>query len=158
MIEKLNTSAEQKNVVGGDFNVAIDPNLDCSGGNPTKKDSVKHIQDICLNFDFVDIWRVRNPVCKRFSWRQKNPFLQWRLDYWLLSDLYQEEVERVDMIPSLNSDHSAIVLHFNSVEEQKHGPSYWKFNASLLEDSVFCKLIAESVPEWREEFKEVTVK
>ena len=61
------------------------------------------------------------------------------------------------MIPSLNSDHSAIVLHFNSVEEQKHGPSYWKFNASLL-DSVFCKLIAESVPEWREEFKEVTDK
>ena len=75
-----------------------------------------------------------------------------------MSDSYQEEVERVDMIPSLNSDHSAIVLHFNSVEEQKHGPSYWKFNASLLEDSVFCKLIAESVPEWREEFKEVTDK
>ena len=46
MIEKLNTSAEQKIVVGGDFNVAIDPDLDCSGGNPTKKDSVKHIQDI----------------------------------------------------------------------------------------------------------------
>ena len=39
MVEKLNTSAEQKIVVGGDFNVAIDPDLDCSGGNPTKKDS-----------------------------------------------------------------------------------------------------------------------
>ena len=67
MIEKLNTSAEQKIVVGGDFNVAIDPGLDCSGGNPTKRDSVKHIRDICLNFDLVDICRVRNPVCKRFS-------------------------------------------------------------------------------------------
>ena len=74
MIEKLNTSAEQKIVVGGDFNVAIDPDLDCSVGNPTKKDSVKHIQDICLNFDLVDIWRVRNPACKRFSWRQKKSF------------------------------------------------------------------------------------
>ena len=41
MIEKLNTSAEQKIVVGGDFNVAIDPDLNCSGGNPTKKDLVK---------------------------------------------------------------------------------------------------------------------
>ena len=92
MVEEFNTSAEQKIVVDGDFNVAIDPDLDCSGGNPTKKNSVKHIQDICLNFDLVDIWRVRNPVCKRFSWRQKNPFLQRRLDYWLLSDSYQEEV------------------------------------------------------------------
>ena len=158
MVEEFNTSAEQKIVVGGDFNVAIDPDLDCSGGNPTKKDSVKHIQDICLNFDLVDIWRVRNPVCKRFSWRQKNPFLQRRLDYWLLSDSYQEEVEGADIIPSLNSDHSAIVLHFKSVEKQKHGPSYWKFNASLLDDSDFCKLIAESVPVWREEFIEVTDK
>ena len=50
------------------------------------------------------------------------------------------------------------MLHFNRVEEQKHGPSYWKFNASFLEDSVFCKLVAQSVPEWREEFKEVTDK
>ena len=55
MIEKLNTNAEQKNVVGGDFNVAIDPDLECSGGNPTEKDSVKHIKDICLSFDLVDI-------------------------------------------------------------------------------------------------------
>ena len=101
---------------------------------------------------------MRNPVCKRFSWRQKNPFLQRRLDYWLLSDSYQEEVEGADIIPSLNSDHSAIVLHFSSVEKQKHGPSYWTFNASLLDDSDFCKLIAERVTVWREEFIEVTDK
>ena len=75
-----------------------------------------------------------------------------------MSDSYQEEVEGADIIPSLNSDHSAIVLHFKSVEKQKHGPSYWKFNASLLDDSDFCKLIAESVPVWREEFIEVTDK
>ena len=37
MVEKFNTSAKQKIVVGGDLNVAIDPDLDCSGGNPTKK-------------------------------------------------------------------------------------------------------------------------
>ena len=50
------------------------------------------------------------------------------------------------------------MLHFNSVEIQKHGPSDWKFNASLLDDSDFRKLIAESVPVWREEFIEVTDK
>ena len=97
-------------------------------------------------------------VCKCFSWRQKNPFLQWRLDCWLLSDSYQEEVECIDITPSLDSDHSAIVLHFTSVEEKKHGPSYWKFNVSFLRNSVFCKLIAESVPLWREELKKVTDK
>ena len=134
LIENLHLSTEQKIVIGGDYNVSLNPDLDCSGGNPTKKDSVNCIQDMCLNFDLVDIWRVRNPQCKCFTWRQKSPVIQRRLDYWLLSDSYQEEVNNVDTIPSINSDHSAIVLYLNSVEEQRHGPSYWKFNTSLLDD------------------------
>ena len=56
MVEKFNASAEQKIVVGGDFNVAIDSDLDCCSGNPTKKIySIKRIQDLCLNFDLEDI-------------------------------------------------------------------------------------------------------
>ena len=66
-IERFVIDNEYKIVVGGDFNVAIDPDLDCSGGNQTKKDSVKNVQDLCLDFDLVDIWRIRNPETKRFT-------------------------------------------------------------------------------------------
>ena len=88
------------------------------------------------------------------TWRQKSPFSQRGLDFWLLSDSYQDEVEIVDIIPSINS----IVLSFNSIEEQRHGPSYWKFNASLLDDHDFVELIAESAPICREEFREINDK
>ena len=37
----------------------------------------------------------------------------------------------------------------------KHGPSFWKFNASLVNDDDFVALINESVPLWLEEFKDV---
>ena len=47
---------EKKIIIGGDFNVTFDPNLDCSGGTPAKKDSVKCIQDMCLDYDVIDIW------------------------------------------------------------------------------------------------------
>ena len=43
MVEKFNASAEQKIVVGGDFNVAIDSDLDCSSGNPTKKNILSNV-------------------------------------------------------------------------------------------------------------------
>ena len=33
----------------------------------------------------------------------------------------QEETERADIISSITSDHSAITLHFNCKESQKHG-------------------------------------
>ena len=48
-----------------------------------------------------------------------------------------------------------IVLHFNNIDRQKYGPSFWKFNASLLNDENFALLINQSVPLWLDEFKEV---
>ena len=71
VIENFVVDKEQKIVIGGDFNIALDSDLDCSGGNSFKKDSIKNIQDLCLDYDLVDIWRIRNPETKRFTWRQK---------------------------------------------------------------------------------------
>jgi len=50
IIEKFIDDKEQKILVGGDFNIALDSYLDCSGGNPSKNDSVKNIQDLCLDY------------------------------------------------------------------------------------------------------------
>ena len=157
-IEDFVVNKEHRIILGGDFNVTFDSDLDCSGGKPCKKDSVKQIQHLSLDFDLVDIWRVRNPESKRFTWRQKNPFIQRRLDYWLISDACQDDIEKSDIIPSINSDHSAIFLHFNSLDKQKHGPSFWKLNASLTDDNDFVTLINESVLVWLNEFDEVTDK
>ena len=38
------------------------------------------------------------------------------------------------------------------------GPSFWKFNASLVDDANFVTLINDSVPIWLHEFKAVTDK
>ena len=161
-IENLNSTIddvikdnEPKLVVGGDFNVTLESDLDCSGGNPAQKASVKSIQDLCLDFDLADIWRIRNTTTRRFTWRQRNPFIQRRLDFWLISDVCREDIEGTDIIPSINSDHSAIILHFNNIDRQKHGPSFWKFNASLLNDENFVLLINQSALLWLDEFKEV---
>jgi len=103
----------------------------------------------------IDIWRIRNPGAKRFSWRQKNPAIQRRLDYWLITNSIQEEVEKVDIIPAIRSDHSAITLHINGMENTSYGPSFWKFNASLLEDEEYVNKINEKSREWIEENREI---
>ena len=154
-IEEYVANKELRLIVGGDFNVPLNPDFDCSGGNLSRKDSVRNIQDLCLDFDLVDIWRVRNPQTKRFTWRQKSPFIQRRLDYWLISDCCQEDIEKSDIVPSINSDHSAITLHLNSIAKQRHGPSFWKFNGSLVNDVNYVTLINESVPTWLNEFKDI---
>ena len=122
-------------IIGGNFNVILDPDLDGFGGKPKMKESAKQIENICLLRDLVDILRVRNPVIKRFTWIQR------RLDFWLVDNALEEEIDQADIVPFIKSDHSAILLSINGIEEQIHGPSFWKFNASLLDDKDYITLI-----------------
>ena len=46
-------------------------------------------------------------------------------------------------------------ISFNSLDEQNRGPSYWKFNSSLVDDENYVLAINQKVPEWLEELKEV---
>ena len=50
-VEKSHVSADKKIVLGSDYNGVLDLEWDGSGSNLTKEDSVKYIQDICLNVD-----------------------------------------------------------------------------------------------------------
>ena len=110
---------------------------------------------MCSSFDLIDIWRIRNPDVKRFTWRQKNPTIQRRLDFWLISSSIQEEVENVDITPAIRTDHSAIIMHINGIEETGRGPSFWKFNSSRLEDDEYITLITEKYNTWLEEGKDI---
>ena len=58
--------------------------------------------------DLCDIYRLRFPYEKRFTWRRKTPFKQRRLDYFLISDSLKDVVNAIEIIPSVQSDHSAL--------------------------------------------------
>ena len=91
----------------------------------------------------IDIWRIRIPGVKRFSWRQKNPTIQRRLDFWLIPGDLQEDGVNVEIIPAIRSDHSAITLRINGIQEYPGGPSFWKFNVSLLDDEYYVTKIKQ---------------
>ena len=63
------------------------------------------------------------------------------LDFWLVSDTLQEDLESVEIIPSIKSDHSAITLALNGIDDSKGGPSFWKFNSTLVNDNEYCQLL-----------------
>ena len=94
-----------------------------------------------LDFDLVDIWRIRNPTASRFTWHQKTPLVQRRLDYWLISDSLQDEIISVEIKTSIKTDHSAITLSISSLDETERGPNFWKFNSNLVNDSDYCELL-----------------
>ena len=74
--------------------------------------------------DLCDIFRKRNPPERRFTWRNKNPFKQRKLDFFLISDSLQELVVDGKIIPLVQSDHSAVVLKLSPTNEGERGRSY----------------------------------
>jgi exonuclease III len=54
---------------GGDFNVTFTHSLEAVGGNPVLKvRTLESLQLIMTDMDLCDIWRLRNPNSKQFTW------------------------------------------------------------------------------------------
>ena len=110
-------------VWGGDFNLFFDFFLDADGGNPQlKMNSLTKLLSIMSERDLCDLFRVRNSDTRRFIWRRKNSFLQRRLDYFLVLEYSQEQIDTFDIIPSVQSNHSALRMKFCLWVKGKEAP------------------------------------
>ena len=65
------------------------------------------IEELQSQLDLHDIWRIKNPTTRSYTWSQSEPQIFSRLDYWLISNCLADNVCTVDIIPSIKTDHSA---------------------------------------------------
>jgi hypothetical protein len=86
------------------------------------------------NNTISDIWRLRNPGLRKYTWvSKKKPVVMCRLDFILISDNLQGYVKNTDIIPGFRSDHSCTTITI-LLNEPLRGKGYWKFNNSLTKD------------------------
>ena len=132
------------------FNTALD-----ADNTPTlKTNTLKKVYSIMEDHDLCDIFRIRNPDMQRYTWRQKTPLIEHRLDYFLISNELQEDVEHIDILPSVASDRSVVHLKFALFGQNSRGKSYWKFNNSLTEDTTFVESMKVKIKEVMQEISE----
>ena len=79
---------------------------------------------------------------------KKKTLIQRRLDYWFISDSLQDDVAKTDIITAINTVHSTVVLEVDSLAEYPRGPSFWKFNNSLVDESNFVQCMSDNFPIW----------
>ena len=71
-------------IIGGDFNLVLDIDIDKKGGlAKTHTKAVQVIKDHMAELDLVDVWRLLNPDGRRYTWRRQKPEIQCRLDFFL---------------------------------------------------------------------------
>ena len=74
-------------VLGGDFNLVLDVTSDKVGGQPRTNEKARSVVlKYMENLEFCDIWRVRNPETREYTWRRRKPsMIQCRLDFFLIT-------------------------------------------------------------------------
>ena len=149
-LQKENLDEEENIILGGDFNCPLNPVLDKKGGILLpRKSVVATIDCLCADLDLVDIWRVKNPSTKSYTWSQNSPMILCRLDYWLISNNLQDLVTTTDIIPAIKTDHAAISIEFSISEKHIKGPGHWKMNCSLLDDEDYVRELTVKIPIWQ---------
>ena len=165
LFRKIERSLDQNDmpvILAGDFNLTLNQNMDNYNykrvNNARARDTVK---DIMAERGLVDIFRVRNPDSRRYTWRVGSPAVkQARLDMFLVSSCLEGYVTKTDIKPGYRSDHSIITMNVD-IEKQVKGRGLFKFNASLLKDLEYIKLVKNvigntaleyALPVYREEY------
>ena len=121
----------------------------------TGKKIVNQIKNIQNVFNVYDVCRIKHPNQKSFTCSQKPPFIFCRLDYWLISNSLYDKVENLDIVTAIKTDHSAITLQLQKIEEGAIAPGFWKMNASVLNDVAYIDEVKKNILIRREEAKEI---
>lgn len=71
-----------------------------------------------------------NPTLRRYTWCQKKPLIQRRLDYWLVAEELLDGVETVKIMPGILSDHNAVYINLRSLPLETKSSSFWRCNVN----------------------------
>ena len=121
-------------IIIGDFNVALNYKLDRKSdcNKDLKPKSTAQLEQLMNEFCLIDVWRSRNPECKRFSWfKPKESKIASRIDYALTSPSVAACTHDTFYTTGIYTDHSAFFIGLDPYPIER-GNGYWKMNTDLL--------------------------
>ena len=89
-----------------------------------------------------------------YTFRKPTPRLFRILDFFLCSNSLKDEVLKTDILASIDSDHSPIVLKLGEMDPDSRGPSLWKFPSTLPKDLVYVNEIKKLITDVQNELVE----
>ena len=106
------------------------------GGSPMqKRRSLSKIIGIKDWLDVCDMWRIRNPKLKHFTFRQQHysGYMQGRLEYNFVLKNLQELVKTMEILNAFSSDHSPFFFLFlTNIKTLKKSRGFGNLTTHLL--------------------------
>ena len=110
-LTNMDITPDYKFICAEDWDLIFDATRDSFGGKAVLKcKAIFQLKSIMSDYDLVNIWRVRNPTLRKFTWRRKTSLQMSRLDFCLTSNDLQIGVDSYENFCLLSSDYSPIKL------------------------------------------------
>ena len=150
----LNDFSLENVLLGGDFNLYLNPRLDKLDSMPETNDNPNYRAEVLSLLEssgYIDLWRTLNPHARIFTWCRGKA--KSRLDYFITSEHFLNTFSEVTILPGIHSDHSLLKFSLNSsASKHKPGRGFWKFNVSLLHDDNYVKEIKNIIASSSEKY------
>jgi exonuclease III len=116
----------------GDFNTPLS-SIDRSSKQKINKEilDLKHTID---QMDSVDVYRTFHPTSTQYSFFLAAHGTFSKIDHTLGHKARLSKYKKIEIIPCILSDHSAIKLEFNNKNKDKKHVNSWNLNNSLLNE------------------------
>ena len=118
--------------------------MDRQGGNPNRQHQygLEELNEIKQNCNLIDIWRTQNKFKMQFTYKNDILDFKSRINHFYNWIHAQTNFSiRSDIVPNTLSDHHMISLSLKNITTNKRGPSYWKLNASILQNKEYKQKI-----------------
>lgn len=127
-------------ILCGDFNTVLDNDLDIISGGQHHEQDIGLFQKLVQDVQSTDLWRVSHGDAKDFTWSRKTPFIARRLDFIFVPDEYIDKCAQCEIVSMAQTDHRLVYMKYRLTSVVR-GPSYWKFNDSLIQDQAFVNIM-----------------
>ena len=149
MFEACENIGDEDMIIGGDFNIRFDLNLD-HDSRARRRANNHRCKAAVLQYmtgrKLVDVWRSLHPHAKNFTFHQAASGVKSRIDFFLISDKYMYQVTPpvAKIEDGYLSDHKMCTLEIR-IGKISIGKSFWKFNNTLLLDDDFISKAREAI-------------
>lgn len=138
----------ENRLVGGDFNLVLDLEIDKEGG--LSRTHLKAQEEVKLwmeNTEMTDIWRKHHRKKRKYTYHTDYPTpISTRLDFFLTSSGLTPQVHRTSITHGYLTDHNSIRMILQT-DKLERGPGFWKLNTSLLQDKDYVDAIKRVIVE-----------
>ena len=148
-------------IIMGDFNTVLEQ---CDikselNKDPTHPKCIRLIKQIMKKYNLIDIWRLRHPNSRRYTWCRSKPYLiMERLDYFLVSGNITSRISQTDIDPSYQSDHSIPNISLWDLGVNTKGPGFWKLNVKLLDNEDYKSEVLEIIENCINQYQDINLR